>query len=81
MGRGARMRPPRRPTPRRCRPRRLRVNAPAQVFGLPDLFGNGADGTAASPNGENGGLIFGSGGAGYNSTTPGVAGGNGGNGG
>ena len=29
------------------------------------LFGNGADGTAASPNGQNGGFIFGSGGAGY----------------
>ena len=57
------------------------LNAPAQVFGLPDLFGNGADGTASSPNGRDGGLIFGSGGAGYNSTTPGVAGGNGGNGG
>ena len=28
------------------------------------LFGNGADGTAASPNGQNGGIIFGSGGAG-----------------
>ena len=43
------------------------------------LVCNGADGTAANPNGQNGGILFGSGGNGWDSTTPGVAGGNGGN--
>jgi hypothetical protein len=45
-----------------------------------DIFiGNGADGTAFNPNGANGGLLIGSGGDGYSSTTVGTAGGNGGN--
>jgi hypothetical protein len=41
----------------------------------------GADGTADNPNGQDGGLLFGNGGAGWTSTTAGVGGGNGGNGG
>jgi hypothetical protein len=54
------------------------INAPTElVFGRL-LLGNGADGTAASPNGQAGGLLFGNGGNGYSSTTPGVAGGAGG---
>jgi hypothetical protein len=39
---------------------------------------NGAPGTANSPDGQNGGLLFGTGGASYNSTTAGVPGGMGG---
>jgi len=42
------------------------------------LIGNGAPGTEADPNGGAGGLLFGDGGAGWNSTEAGVAGGNGG---
>ncbi|WP_233424667.1 cellulase family glycosylhydrolase [Mycolicibacter heraklionensis] len=42
------------------------------------VIGNGADGTEANPNGGNGGWLFGDGGAGWNSTTDGVAGGHGG---
>ncbi|HEX7323128.1 MAG TPA: hypothetical protein VF299_09405 [Mycobacterium sp.] len=42
------------------------------------LIGNGADGTALDPNGGAGGLIFGDGGAGWNSTVAGEAGGEGG---
>jgi hypothetical protein len=54
------------------------INAPTEaVLGRP-LIGNGADGTAASPNGGAGGLLLGNGGVGYSSTTPGVAGGAGG---
>jgi hypothetical protein len=45
------------------------------------LICNGLDGTAAHPNGYGGGILFGSGGNGYNSTTAGMAGGNGGSGG
>ena len=43
------------------------------------LIGNGADGTAAHPDGGNGGLLFGDGGKGYDGTADGVAGGDGGN--
>jgi endoglycosylceramidase len=43
-----------------------------------DIIGNGAPGTEADPNGGAGGLLFGDGGAGWNSTEAGVAGGNGG---
>src|SRR6478672_559378 len=49
--------------------------------GIPVLnvfIGNGADGTAAHPNGFNGGLFAGSGGDGYSPTTAGADGGNGG---
>jgi endoglycosylceramidase len=42
------------------------------------LIGNGAPGTEADPNGGAGGLWFGDGGPGWNSTDPGVAGGTGG---
>ncbi|TVS74594.1 PE family protein, partial [Mycobacterium helveticum] len=48
-----------------------------KLFGEP-LFYDGANGTASSPNGQNGGLLLGNGGNGWNST---VTGGNGGNGG
>ncbi|WP_424385774.1 PGRS repeat-containing protein, partial [Mycolicibacter algericus] len=42
------------------------------------LIGNGVDGTEASPDGGDGGLWFGDGGAGWDSDEAGVAGGNGG---
>ena len=48
-----------------------------QAFGV-DLIGNGAAGTAADPTGGAGGLLLGDGGAGYDETTAGVAGGDGG---
>ena len=58
---------------------RLAVFSPAQeLLGRP-LIGNGSNGTAASPNGGAGGLLYGNGGTGYSESTPGVAGGNGGN--
>ncbi len=54
------------------------INAPAQaLFGRP-LIGNGANGTAASPNGGDGGILYGNGGNGFSQTTAGVAGGAGG---
>jgi len=54
------------------------INAPTELaLGRP-LIGNGADGTAASPNGGAGGLLFGNGGAGYSGTAPWAAGGAGG---
>ncbi|TVS78415.1 PE family protein, partial [Mycobacterium helveticum] len=49
-----------------------------KLFGQP-LFYDGANGTSqSSPNGQNGGLLMGNGGAGWNSTVAGVNGGNGG---
>lgn len=49
------------------------INAPAQaLFGRP-LIGNGANGTAASPNGGDGGILYGNGGNGFSQTTAGVA--------
>lgn len=42
------------------------------------VIGNGADGTEAHPDGGPGGWLFGDGGAGWDSTTDGVAGGHGG---
>src|SRR5262249_29162040 len=42
------------------------------------FIGNGADGTAAHPNGFNGGLLIGSGGDGWTSNVAGVDGGDGG---
>ncbi|MEB3022787.1 cellulase family glycosylhydrolase [[Mycobacterium] crassicus] len=48
-----------------------------QLFGS-TVIGNGAAGTEANPNGGNGGWLFGDGGAGWNSTEDGVAGGHGG---
>ncbi|MCN4266082.1 PE family protein, partial [Mycobacterium tuberculosis] len=54
------------------------INAPTQtLFGRP-LIGDGANGTAENPDGQNGGLLFGNGGNGFTQTTAGVAGGNGG---
>lgn len=56
------------------------INAPTQtLFGRP-LIGDGANGTAENPDGQNGGLLFGNGGNGFTQTTAGVAGGNGGSG-
>ncbi|BBZ41731.1 hypothetical protein MCNS_47940 [Mycobacterium conspicuum] len=55
------------------------INAPTKALLGRDLIGNGAPGTATSPNGGAGGLLFGDGGAGYNQTTGTAAGGNGGN--
>ena len=49
------------------------------IPGVNLLIGNGADGTAAHPNGFNGGLFAGSGGDGYSSTIAGADGGHGGN--
>jgi endoglycosylceramidase len=43
-----------------------------------DVIGNGAPGTEADPTGGAGGWLLGDGGAGWNSTDPGVAGGEGG---
>ncbi len=49
------------------------INAPTQtLFGRP-LIGDGANGTAENPDGQNGGLLFGNGGNGFTQTTAGVA--------
>src|SRR4051794_28690215 len=50
------------------------------IPGLNTFIGNGADGTAAHPDGFNAGLFIGNGGDGYSPTEVGAAGGNGGNG-
>ncbi|WP_338129861.1 PGRS repeat-containing protein, partial [Mycobacterium montefiorense] len=55
------------------------VNAPAQALLGRPLIGNGIDGTAANPNGGDGGLLYGNGGNGYSQTDGGLAGGKGGN--
>jgi len=55
------------------------VNAPSLALTGRALIGNGADGTAASPNGGSGGWLYGNGGNGFSqSGSPGVAGGAGG---
>ncbi|OSC37229.1 PecA family PE domain-processing aspartic protease [Mycobacterium decipiens] len=54
------------------------VNAPTQTLLGRPLIGHGANGTAASPNGGSGGLLYGNGGAGYSATASGVGGGAGG---
>ncbi|MGV0626158.1 PGRS repeat-containing protein [Mycolicibacter minnesotensis] len=51
---------------------------PLTLPGFCGIICDGADGAAENPNGEGGGLFFGGGGAGWNSTEAGVAGGNGG---
>ncbi|MHA7651688.1 PecA family PE domain-processing aspartic protease [Mycobacterium sp. ML4] len=51
------------------------INAPTQLLLGRPLIGDGAPGTAASPNGGAGGLLYGSGGNGYSSPTGGGAGG------
>jgi broad specificity phosphatase PhoE len=59
------------------------INAPTDALFGRDLIGNGAAGTAASPNGGAGGYLFGDGGTGYAGGSGGSAGliGNGGTGG
>lgn len=54
------------------------INAPTQLLLGRPLIGDGAAGTAASPNGGAGGLLWGNGGNGYSQTVAGVAGGAGG---
>ncbi len=55
------------------------LNQTSDMFVGEPLFFNGAAGTSqASPNGQNGGLLIGNGGTGWNSTVAGVNGGNGG---
>jgi YVTN family beta-propeller protein len=44
------------------------INAPTQALLGRPLIGDGATGTAAHPNGYNGGLLYGNGGAGYSET-------------
>lgn len=52
------------------------INTPTNLLLGRPLIGNGADGTAASPNGQPGGLVYGNGGNGFSqSANPGVAGG------
>ncbi|ORV46644.1 hypothetical protein AWC00_02550 [Mycobacterium conspicuum] len=54
------------------------INAPTEALLGRPLIGNGVNGTAANPNGGDGGLLFGNGGNGFSQTTSGVAGGAGG---
>ncbi|WP_191499878.1 PE family protein, partial [Mycobacterium simulans] len=54
------------------------INAPTHLLLGRPLIGDGANGTAVSPNGGAGGLLFGNGGTGFSETTAGVAGGAGG---
>ena len=54
------------------------INAPTELLLGRPLLGNGVNGTAASPNGQAGGLLIGNGGNGYSQTATGVAGGAGG---
>src|SRR5882757_5806231 len=54
------------------------LNIAGAIPGLNFFVGNGADGTAAHPDGFNGGLFAGSGGNGFNATAVGTNGGNGG---
>ncbi len=51
------------------------INAPTQALLGRPLIGNGADGTAANPNGGAGGLLYGNGGNGFSQTTAGLTGG------
>lgn len=54
------------------------INAPTQALLGRQLIGDGADGTATSPNGKPGGLLFGDGGTGFSQTASGLPGGTGG---
>lgn len=54
------------------------INAPTQLLLGRPLIGDGAAGTAASPNGGAGGLLYGNGGNGFSQTLAGAAGGSGG---
>ncbi|MFL0177998.1 MULTISPECIES: cellulase family glycosylhydrolase [unclassified Mycobacterium] len=56
----------------------IQVNGAINTLFGSTVIGNGADGTEDNPDGGNGGWLFGNGGAGWNSTTDGVAGGHGG---
>ncbi len=56
----------------------IQVNGAINTLFGSTVIGNGADGTEDNPDGGNGGWLFGDGGAGWNSTTDGVAGGHGG---
>ncbi|WP_415823717.1 PE family protein, partial [Mycobacterium basiliense] len=47
------------------------VNAPSEALLGRPLIGNGTNGTAASPNGGAGGLVYGNGGNGYSQTAAG----------
>ncbi|WP_459797540.1 PE family protein, partial [Mycobacterium riyadhense] len=47
------------------------INAPTQTLLGRPLIGNGVDGTAANPNGQDGGLLYGNGGNGYSYTSGG----------
>ncbi len=57
----------------------LAVFSPIKLLTGRPLVGDGANGTAASPNGKAGGFLYGNGGGGYSETTAGLSGGNGGN--
>ncbi len=54
------------------------INTPTEVLLGRPLIGNGPNGTALSPNGGAGGLLYGNGGTGYSQTASGVGGGAGG---
>ncbi|OQZ89587.1 PE family protein, partial [Mycobacterium alsense] len=54
------------------------INAPTEALVGRPLVGDGRAGTATSPNGQGGGLLYGNGGNGFNSSANGVAGGAGG---
>ncbi|WP_415624230.1 PE family protein, partial [Mycobacterium intermedium] len=54
------------------------INAQTQAWLGRPLIGDGADGTAAHPDGRPGGLLYGNGGNGFSPTEAGVAGGRGG---
>ncbi len=54
------------------------INAPTRALLGRPLIGDGANGTAANPNGGAGGLLYGNGGTGYSPTEAGMAGGAGG---
>ncbi|MFL0177997.1 cellulase family glycosylhydrolase [Mycobacterium sp. SMC-15] len=56
----------------------IQVNGAINTLFGSTVIGNGADGTEDNPDGGDGGWLFGDGGAGWNSTTDGVAGGHGG---
>ena len=55
------------------------INAPAEALAGRPLIGNGANGTAANPNGGGGGILYGNGGNGYSQAAgSGLNGGSGG---
>jgi hypothetical protein len=57
----------------------LAVFSPVAALTGRPLVGDGANGTAAHPNGKPGGILYGNGGNGYSQTAAGLAGGSGGN--